>query len=159
MAANDYIVLEDVRLLFRNFSGKADKYNREGDRNFSVALNPVLAERMAADGFNVKLLPPLEDGMEPQAYLKVTAKYRNLQGDEIQPPNVVLITARGRTNLGEEQVGILDWADIVNVDLTIRPFSWAMSDGKSGVSAYLRSIFVTINEDPLEAKYAELPQQ
>jgi hypothetical protein len=156
MAQNDNIVMEGVRILFRNFSGKADRYNREGDRNFSVLLEPELAKQMEKDGFNVKVLQPREEGDEPQAYLKVTVKYRNLQGEKIKPPRVVMITSRGRTNLGEDEVGALDWADIVNVDLIIRPFEWKMSEGRTGISAYLQSIYVTIQEDPLEAKYADL---
>ena len=68
-----------------------------------------------------------------------------------------MITSRGGTPLNEEDVEILDWADISNVDLIVRPYEWAVS-GKTGVKAYLKSIFVTINEDELELKYADLDQ-
>jgi hypothetical protein len=67
----------------------------------------------------------------------------------------VLITSRGRTNLDENAVEMLDWADILNVDLMVRPYEWNVN-GKTGIKAYLQSIYVTIQEDELERKYSEL---
>ena len=58
----------------------------------------------------------------------------------------MLITSRGRTNLDEDQVEMLDWADIINVDMIVRPYEWTVNE-KSGVKAYLQSIYVTIEED------------
>ena len=146
------VLMEGVRIIFRNFSGKEGQYNREGDRNFAVLLDEKTAAAMAEDRWNVKWLRPREDdeeGEEPQAYLPVTLSFKG------RPPRVVLITSRGRTNLDETQVETLDWVDILNVDLIVRPYEWTVN-GKTGVKAYLQSIYVTIEEDPLEIKYSEL---
>jgi hypothetical protein len=144
------IVLENSRIVFRNFSGKEGQYNREGDRNFALLLDKDIAEQMLADGWNVKFLRPREEGDEPQAYVQVAVSYKN------RPPRIVMITSRGRTDIPEELVSVLDWAEIANVDLILNPYPWAVS-GKSGIKAYLKTLFITIAEDELELKYADVP--
>lgn len=145
------VVMEGVRIIFRNFAGKEGKYNREGDRNFGVLLDDDIAEAMAKDGWNVKWLKPRDADEKEQAYLTVAVNFKG------RPPRVVMVTSRGRTPLGEEDVEVLDWADISNVDMIVRPYEWAVN-GKTGIKAYLKSIFVTINEDELELKYADVDQ-
>lgn len=152
MAKDDNTVLmEGVRIIFRNFAGKEGQYNREGDRNFAVLLDDKTAEAMTEDGWNVKWLQPRseEEGETPQAYLPVSVNFRG------RPPRIVQITSRGRTNISEDSVEVLDWVDILNVDLIVRPYAWTVN-GKSGIKAYLQSLYVTIQEDPLEMKYAEV---
>lgn len=154
MPANDNTVtLENVQIIFRNFAGKEGQYNSEGDRNFAVLLTPEMADGLSADGWNVKTTKEREldegelTGGEP--YLPVKVGYKG------RPPTVVMVTSRGRTNLGEGEVEILDYADIQNVDMIIRPYDYNVN-GKSGRKAYLKSIYVTINEDDLELKYADV---
>jgi len=143
--------MEGVRIIFRNFAGKEGNYNREGDRNFAVLLDEEVARTMAEDNWNIKWLQPRdEDEAEsPQAYLPVSLSFKG------RPPRVVMVTSRGRTHLDEEQVEMLDWADIVNVDLIVRPYEWNVN-GKTGVKAYLQSLYVTVDEDPLEKKYSDM---
>jgi hypothetical protein len=105
---------------------------------------------MAKDGWNIKALRAREEGEEEQPYVQVAVNFKG------RPPRVVMITSRGRTTLFEDEVEILDWADIQNVDLIIRPYEWVVN-GKSGIKAYLQSIYVTIDEDELELKYSDVP--
>lgn len=141
-------MVEDARIIFRNFSGKEGMYNREGDRNFAVVLNPDMAEQMARDGWNVKVLAPREEGEEETPYIQVSVNFKN------RPPRVVMLTSSGRTNLSDDTVEILDWAEFGTVDLIARGYEWTVNE-KSGVKAYLQSFFVTIREDELERKYAQ----
>lgn len=153
VARNDgSVVMEGVRIIFRNFEGKEGMYNQKGSRNFAVILDEDTAQAMAADGWNVRRLKPRETDEEPTEtpYLTVNVSYKN------RPPIVVMIGARGRTNLTESEVEILDWVDIANVDLIVSPYEWNVN-GKTGISAYLRSIYVTVNEDELALKYADVP--
>ncbi len=141
MPQENTAMMEGVRIIFRNFSGKEGQYNREGDRNFAVLLNDDVANQMLEDGWNVKWLKPREDSEEeeeaPQAYLQISVNFKG------RPPRIVIITSRGRTNLDEDSIEMLDWADITNVDLIVRPYAWNVS-GKTGIKAYLQSIYVTI---------------
>lgn len=140
-------MVEDARLIFRNFSGKEGQYNREGDRNFSVILDDETANVMLKDGWNVKYLASREEGEEDTPYIQVAVNFNN------RPPRVVMITSTARTHLNEDSVSVLDWADIRTCDLIARAYDWTVN-GKSGTKAYLQSMFITIEEDALERKYA-----
>jgi hypothetical protein len=140
-------MVEDAEIIFRNFSGKEGQYNREGDRNFTVILDEVAAEAMAADGWNVRYLKPREDDVPPTPCIAVAVNFEN------RPPRVVMITSTARTALDGDSIGFLDWADIGKVDLIARGYEWEVN-GKTGIKAYLQTMFVTISEDALELKYA-----
>lgn len=144
----DNVLLENARIMFRNFSGKEGKYNKEGDRNFVIFLDDDIANQMARDGWNIKQLKAREDDEgEPQSYIQIAVGFKG------RPPTIFMVTSRGKTPLGEEEVSILDWVQIATTDVIIRPYNWSVN-GNTGVKAYLKSIFVTIEEDALDLKYA-----
>jgi hypothetical protein len=162
MTPNENVIMEGVRLVFRNFSGKESQYNAEGQRNFGVILPDDIAEQMATDGWNVKTLKPREEDEDEVETPWLPVKLGYGKG---KPPTVVLITDRGRSNLTEETVDMLDWVDIriddkgnSMVDLIVRPYHYNVR-GDTGIAAYLQSLYVTIDEDPLAVKYAELQSQ
>ena len=147
-----HITVKDARILFRNFSGKPTKFNSAGGkRTFCLVLPDDLAAQLEADGWNVKQTKPFMD-QEPERYIQVEVGYKG------RPPRVVTITGEGKTqrktDLTEETVGMLDYAEIKRIDLTINPYHWEVS-GSTGVKAYLRSMFVTLVEDELEEMYAD----
>lgn len=142
------VTIEGARILFRNFRGEEKTYNAKGRRNFCVILDPELASQLSEDGWNVKTLKPREEGDEPQPYLQVKVVYG------ARPPKIVLLSSAGKTDISEDTVDMLDWAEIENVDLVIRPYEYDVN-GRTGISAYLKSMFVTIAEDYLEQKYSD----
>ena len=147
----DNATLNNVQIRFRNFSGNQGQYNALGQRNFCALLPEDTAEAMARDGWNVKYLKPREEGDVPQAYIKIKV---NFSGP--RPPKIYMINSRGRVQLGEDMVTILDWADFAKVDLIISPYKYDVN-GNQGVTAYLQTIFCTIREDELELRYADVP--
>lgn len=151
------LMVEDATIMFRNFEGKAGTYNQAGDRNFCLFLDEDTAEELMKDGWKVKHLRVREEGDTPQAYIEVKVSYRDRKGNRVRPPTVVLITSRGRQNLDEDQCELLDWVEIANVDLIVRPYQWSMN-GETGIKAYLKSIYVTVREDDLMRKYADVPE-
>ena len=154
--ANNNIVVEGARIGFTNFSGKEGQFNPPGRRNFCWFIDDDdLASKLIDDGWNVKHLKPRDPDDKMQAYLQISVEYKNF------PPKIVLITNvgdknKGKTKIGEDEVSMLDWAEIKNVDLIIRPYNWEVN-GKTGVKAYLTSMYVTIEEDEFESKYYDVP--
>lgn len=151
MARNIGIVeIENAELIFRNFSGKEGKYNREGDRSFCVFIDDAnMAQEMAEDGWNIRVLRPRDDQEDPRHYVSVAINFNFWK-----KPEVYLISGRSKTLLDEESIGVLDGADITNVDLVIRPRQWD-DDGRPRIKAYLQEMYVTIEQSRFAAKYAE----
>lgn len=147
------VVIEDAQLImpFRNFRGAEGRYNREGDRSFSVKLDEQLARDMMQDGWNVKYLRARDEEDDEQPYIQVSVKYNYI------PPKIVVISSNGRMDLDEDTVGELDYMEFKNVDLVIRAYEYEFQgkDLIKGVKAQLKSMYVTLDEDELERKYAE----
>jgi len=154
MPRNGSVTIQDARIIFRNFGGREDQYNDNGERSFAVVLSEEDANALYADGWNVKRTNPRDDEEVGIPYLKVAVSYK------VMTPMIFMITSRGRTALKEDLVGMLDNVEISMADMIINPYRWEIGKGasaKSGTKAYLEALYVTIIEDELMAKYADIP--
>jgi hypothetical protein len=140
------LVVENAHIAFRNFSGKESKFNRAGNRNFSVIFDKETGEDLKEQGWNVGILKPRDEYDEPSYKLAVSVQYGKF------PPKIYMVSGRKKTLLDEHTVGTLDFAEIDNVDLVIRPYNWEVN-GKTGVKAYVQTMYVQIREDKFAAKY------
>lgn len=148
-APRGVLQIDEARIIHRNFSGFGSKYNREGDRNFSVVIpNQEIADKLISEGWNVRIKPPKDEDDSPFMYLPVKVKFND------RGPHAYLCSGRHRSKLDEESISILDDVDICNVNLDIRPYDWEVN-GKTGRTAYLQSIEVTQEIDRFAARYAE----
>ena len=144
------ITIRNATLFKTNFSGKEiPPYNPEGRRNFCVFIDDLnVAREMEKDGWNIRWLKPRNEGDQEKAFVSIAVNFTN------RPPKIILLSSRGETRLGEEEVGMLDWAEKEQVDLTINPRYWD-DNGRERIKAYLRTLRVRIYEDELEAEIDE----
>ena len=150
MRRTENLVIEGAKLIFKNFAGEESKFNRRGNRNFCVVLEQEDAMNLMDAGWNIKELNPREDE-EPLYYLQTSVSFDNI------PPKVVLISGRTKTMLDDTTIDTLDYAEIANVDLIIRPYHWEVN-GKTGIKAYLKTMYVTVEVDEFAAKYEDIEE-
>lgn len=151
----DVLQIDGARLIFQNFSGRSDQYNRNGDRNFAVIIpNQEIADKLMnrknkfGVGWNVKIRAPREEGDQPFMFLKVKVKFTDFG------PDVYLKSGDNTRMLDEDTIDLLDKIEIASVDLDIRPYDDMGREGPFR-AAYLKAIWVTQAVDRFKERFAE----
>lgn len=150
-APRNILQIDDAKLVFKNFEGRGDKFNREGDRNFSIRIDdPDVADELIREGWNVKIKPGRDEDEGPFMRLPVKVKFTDFG------PKVYLKSGRPEPILlDEESIGMLDQIEIDCADMDIRPFDWEVN-GRTGRTAYLQAGHITQRIDRFAARYAGL---
>lgn len=143
------ISMENARIIFRNFRGEEQKFNPVGKRNFSVIIPEEMEDQLIEDGWNIKHLSPRDEDDLPTAYMQVAVSYDNY------PPLAYMISNGRKTLLDADSIELLDRAEIQNVDLVITPYPWELN-GKTGIKAYLKEIYVTVHISRFAEKYSDM---
>lgn len=146
-APKGILQIDDAKIIFKNFEGRGDKFNRAGDRNFSLLIeDPDTADALVKEGWNVKIKPGRDEDEEPFMRLPVKVKFTEYG------PNVYLRTGDRVNKLDEESISCLDDIDIESVNMDIRPYDWEVN-GRTGRTAYLQSMEVIQRIDRFSARY------
>ena len=144
------INIEGATIIWKNFSGERDRFN-PGKRGFSVVIDDaVMADELRQEGWNIKERP-LQEGADPSEQEWTLPVKLNMN----RYTQVWLIVGNHKTLLDENTVAQLDVVDIIDCDISIRPYEWEMS-GRTGITAYVDCTYVTIRENKFAEKYADL---
>lgn len=147
--AREYLEFEDCRIMFRNFEGRAAKFNAPGKRNFCLILNEEDVETFRKEGWNVKETKPKNEDDPIRHYVKI-----NVNMESKNPPKIYMIANRRKTLLTEKTVKELDYAEIQHIDAVISPYPWKNDDGSfGGISGYLQTLYVEIVQDRFADRY------
>jgi hypothetical protein len=136
MAVIKHLVLNDVTLIFRNFSGKENTYNPEGNRNFAILLDKDEAEKLKKLGWNVRYIMSNNDGDDEQGILGISVNF------QVGAPKFFKILNGERIPMGLDDLKDLDFFSLKDVNLIVFPYEWTVGE-RHGVKAYLDSITVT----------------
>ena len=136
------LIIEDAKVIFPNFSGREGRYNREGNRCFSVMVPDVnLAMQLKDDGWNIK--ERIING-EPTGEYYINGV--NINYDYYIKPIITYISNGNEleltkefmdTNIGSDIAAQLDGRGAERYDISIRPKPWDRSDGTVGIKGYV----------------------
>lgn len=139
---NGYLEINEARIIWPNFEGRGDRFNKQGDRNFHLVIpDQEIAQAMMNDkneygnGWNVKI-KTREDGEPPFMHMLVKVKFNG------RGPNVYLVSGNKQVALNEDTIKCLDDIDILSVDMDIRPYDGEMANGQTFRTAYLSAMRV-----------------
>lgn len=141
---NDLLKIDDARIIFPNFSGKPDRFNKQGGkRYFTIRIDDQeIADALLAEGWNVKIKAPREEGGDPFINLKVNVNFASNY-----PPVIYLVSGENVRPLDEESIDILDGIAIASADMDLRAHDWINAYGESGRTAYANALRVYQNMD------------
>lgn len=156
------VTFKDVELRWKNFSGKADDFNAEGNRYFNIVLNKEWADYLnevelttksgrTVKGANVKTRVPQGGEGDPLYTLRV-------KFGAYPPEEMWRVTSRGKMKLSMENVGNLDreYIEKAKVMVTLSPYE---RPGNVGITAYCKKLIVWVREDGFDddEDFANLP--
>ena len=150
------IELEDAKLMggkFKNFSGRANDFNREGSRYINVVIPENRVTELVNDGWAIKELPPREEGDSSVYFMKINIRFQE-DGGYSDPKIYKGISSDNMHKVTAATVGDLDRDEIEHVDMVIRPYHWTRKSGEEGIAAYLEEMYVLIKGSRFTAKYS-----
>ena len=138
--------LKDCKILFPNFKGRSTRYNPEGSMNFNVRIDdPAIAQELANDGFNVRLLNKLDDDAPDTWALKVNLKYGVTKDGRKTGPQIKEVFDDRIADLNDLNVHCLDDMTIEKAIIEFRAFEYDETAHKN--SAWLNRAKFWVKDD------------
>lgn len=149
------LAIEDANIKwgFSRFDGRADMYNEEGEHNFVVIIDPVQADGLREQGWNVKEKMPQEEGDPPENHLTVNISFR------FEAPLIYFIKNGRKFSVDHpKELKQIKKSTCEGIDVIIQPSYWSRPDGRSGYTAYVKEMYVRIKESRFAERYSELEE-
>lgn len=118
------VVVKNACIMFTNFAGEKDRFNL-GKPQFNLVLTKEAADDLRADGWNVRVMPALEEGGEPTYMTNINVSFSN---DGRRDPTIKLYSSldgkKACRRLTAETLGILDDIRLERISLHIGSFNY-----------------------------------
>ena len=136
----------------KNFGGT--KFGPNGMRDFMIMLDDEQAAVLSEMGYNLFIFHKEdEDGNSIDVpELKIRLRF------DKYPPEIYTVYGDEHgniTQIDENTVGELDNIRFLNCDISFTPYNWNKM-GKTGTTAYLRTMYVVIPKKDFADKYGEM---
>lgn len=148
---------DEAQLIFKNFSGAAKEYNKEGDKNFAIKIDPEFVAQLQNSknkegiGWNVKTFTPKADPQNPNKDLTPINYLKVKIGKGDIPIQIELDGNIDRC----VDMNVLDSLYIEKADIDISAYDSVVM-GKSYRSAYLKGMKVYAKA---KSRFDTLPEQ
>lgn len=161
MANRRVLKVESPEIFMVNFAGRVTDNNPKGHRQFAWKIpTPEMAEAMKEEGWAVWYTKESERYGEPAPCITVEMRWHNTKELEHLNPKIYRCTRKHPTGvlLTEDLVPDLERDEIQDIVLWINPSHWTVN-GKSGIKAYVDSMWVKVEDNDPTDKFWHYPDE
>ena len=156
MARIPDINITEGKIAYSNFSGSPTQYNPEGGaRSVTYVIPDGIADGLIKEGWKIRK-QEFDDGTS-RYLLDASFLFRTRNGQP-RDPKIYIVRDNRLIHVTEDTADALDRADIVSVDAVIAASHWEYA-GRSGIKAYVNSMYLTIKENPIDEKYRKMMEE
>lgn len=137
-----------VKWAWSNIAGRKNDYDSEGDHYFQIIIPEDRVNALLDDGWAVKEHEGQEEGDPPEYLLKVRVSYR------FDPPKVYFLKGRRKIRAEERDLPDITRASTNRLDLVLQPSRW-VKNGRTGISAYVKEMYVDMKTSQFDEMYAD----
>lgn len=143
-----------VKWGWSHFSGLRDEFHEDGEYDFTITLPEDTAIELRDLGWtSVKPNEPREEGDPIEWTMQIKLS------DRFDLPAVYFIKGNRRIRMKNmRELADIRRGTCKKLSVVITPSPWSRPDGKSGVTAYAKEMWVEVNESRFSAAYADLEE-